>query len=539
MQLLDIYLQLQQNDGVENPDPLYIVLQTKIRFSSRLEYLLTAVAESRGFSEISVMDRIDEQVQQHDSLKEEGSSHQDAELSPSESEYERREVTSHQEHDFKKNKNDNFRQEVQSKKDVRHPPALEVIAIAAKNISQPILPDDDTEQVEDLTDSNSSEQEIVAMQAEELLNSRSNPEGNDIASLQQMPLIFDDGDLIDYEDEEDESFHELSTESSTLQGDGPEATASEFQASINNMLSSEDSKDAMRNTSVLVPDQQLYPEPSHEFIPDDPVPDSAFLGADDNQSTNFQDEPNEKVFEEQPGSHVAQEVELQTDLDEHLELQKSPQGQIPESTVGNLSQAALEATSKKDMDDEDVIPEIPPKLDSEKVEHISPNLPDDLEENSSFSSGHEQKAPASVGAIEIANTDISNKTGRHETQTYGSNDTVNNEVEFYADNEEEFDSNEHSTRAKLHNEEADEITYEDDDDIEPVRSSTELLQSLSPNSKSSKRARNTREEEGVVEENCQGTFRSQASNLAPLITDDFQMSNVFAQDDLISLRGRD
>lgn len=51
-QILELYLQLKQNDGVDDPDPLFMTLTTKMKLANRLEYLYTAVAEGKGFADV-------------------------------------------------------------------------------------------------------------------------------------------------------------------------------------------------------------------------------------------------------------------------------------------------------------------------------------------------------------------------------------------------------------------------------------------------------------------------------------------------------
>ena len=54
--MLEIFLHLSHNDGIENPEPLYTELHIKTRCSHRLDYLLNAVAEDKGLSELEFPD---------------------------------------------------------------------------------------------------------------------------------------------------------------------------------------------------------------------------------------------------------------------------------------------------------------------------------------------------------------------------------------------------------------------------------------------------------------------------------------------------
>ena len=51
MQLLDVYLNLQHNDGVSDPRPLYVELSSKPDFSKQLQYLEESAAQGKGLEE--------------------------------------------------------------------------------------------------------------------------------------------------------------------------------------------------------------------------------------------------------------------------------------------------------------------------------------------------------------------------------------------------------------------------------------------------------------------------------------------------------
>ncbi|EKG12237.1 hypothetical protein MPH_10644 [Macrophomina phaseolina MS6] len=60
-QILDVYLQLHQLDGHQNPGPLYLTLNTKTRFSARMQSLHAAIADGRGLSQLSLLDNVTEE----------------------------------------------------------------------------------------------------------------------------------------------------------------------------------------------------------------------------------------------------------------------------------------------------------------------------------------------------------------------------------------------------------------------------------------------------------------------------------------------
>ena len=57
---MELYLQLQENDGVERPAPFYITLTTKLRLAQRLEYLYTAAADGKGLTHVAQSMYLDE-----------------------------------------------------------------------------------------------------------------------------------------------------------------------------------------------------------------------------------------------------------------------------------------------------------------------------------------------------------------------------------------------------------------------------------------------------------------------------------------------
>ena len=71
-QIIDLYVQLQKHDGVDVPAPLFLSLSTKIKFSHRFEYLLSALAEGKGLSQLMLLEspegdqHLDNQAKQED-----------------------------------------------------------------------------------------------------------------------------------------------------------------------------------------------------------------------------------------------------------------------------------------------------------------------------------------------------------------------------------------------------------------------------------------------------------------------------------------
>lgn len=65
-QIIDLYVQLQKHDGVDNPAPMYLALSTKVKFSHRFGYLLSAVAEGKGLSQLMLLESVEEGDQHSD-----------------------------------------------------------------------------------------------------------------------------------------------------------------------------------------------------------------------------------------------------------------------------------------------------------------------------------------------------------------------------------------------------------------------------------------------------------------------------------------
>lgn len=63
MQIVDLYVQLQIQDGLEDIAPLYLTLSTTTRFAFRFNYLHRAVSEGKGFSKLSILQQTNEEIQ--------------------------------------------------------------------------------------------------------------------------------------------------------------------------------------------------------------------------------------------------------------------------------------------------------------------------------------------------------------------------------------------------------------------------------------------------------------------------------------------
>ncbi|RHZ59039.1 uncharacterized protein CDV56_107218 [Aspergillus thermomutatus] len=55
-QIIDVYLRLCHNDGIDSPEPLYLTLSTKLTIPAEISDLLLAASEGKGLSEINLWD---------------------------------------------------------------------------------------------------------------------------------------------------------------------------------------------------------------------------------------------------------------------------------------------------------------------------------------------------------------------------------------------------------------------------------------------------------------------------------------------------
>ena len=237
-QLLEIYVHLQHHDGLEDPPPLYISLGTKPKFSHRLEFLLNAIVEGKGLSQL-VSFEVAEDAKQNEA---EGAL---------ETEFEDR--SSHTDLPINADVPD---PELQNRRSTEesHGKSLPSSRSLQERIS--IMP---TSKLPSTASTAGTETNRAAVQlnSKEALNEKGNENyqpdlalhANEaiITSLvaiadatdpqaQNQPTV-DEGDFIDYEDDEDLA-RETSSRSSTLQGDVLEVATSQNHMSSEKPLPS-------------------------------------------------------------------------------------------------------------------------------------------------------------------------------------------------------------------------------------------------------------------------------------------------------------
>ncbi|EAW22265.1 uncharacterized protein NFIA_009450 [Aspergillus fischeri NRRL 181] len=78
-QIIDVYLRLCHNDGIDSPEPLCLTLSTKLTISAEISDLILAASEGKGLSEINLWDdyqEVDEQLgEDSEAHDEEGEAH--------------------------------------------------------------------------------------------------------------------------------------------------------------------------------------------------------------------------------------------------------------------------------------------------------------------------------------------------------------------------------------------------------------------------------------------------------------------------------
>jgi hypothetical protein len=174
--VLDVYHRLHHNESVEEPVPFTVVLQTRLRFNSRLASLLSAADASIGISSITK---------------------QGAEPALKQTEEQNGESNEQVEEDYPHEE-----QEEEEAEEEEEP-------VVGDEITEAVASKPDEPAVDEVQDDNVLEEP----EAEE-------DESADIASagVEQLPTEtnHDEEDLIDYTDDEDEGTHDSGTSSDTI-----------------------------------------------------------------------------------------------------------------------------------------------------------------------------------------------------------------------------------------------------------------------------------------------------------------------------------
>ena len=280
MQIIDVYNHLQHYDGIENVPPLYMHLTTKASFSHRFEFLLNAIVEGKGLSQLRSSE-VGEDIQQPEldevQVHEPGDvSQQDDVIRDTEAEVaEREEIL----------ESENIRNKVDLQSEL--PPLMEPSqdsTTATQDFAPPNsfadTPGKETDDAEAYSeidetqgDKDCREKYKIEESQEEEKHEEEDINGaletNDEAAiapastlsgerLAQKPVeaTADEEDTIEYEDEE-ELTHGTSTGSSTLQGDVFDTNADHGQAETEDRTASTLAQESDDPSNVLDPTSEL------------------------------------------------------------------------------------------------------------------------------------------------------------------------------------------------------------------------------------------------------------------------------------------
>lgn len=506
-EIVDLYVRLQQNDGLENPPPLYMDLISSDRFSRRLDVLRNALIEGKGLSQLKSSQE-DKDDQHHRTEGETYPLYHTALLSSNETYAPEQQPGDEAEESI---------YQYDSHSD-RRPP--ENILLGTGSATQgtgsyytAVVANEDHERMESQLGTDNKPHEagvrddsfseaVVPKQSLEPLQSFAGE-----AEVQKAEeSIVDDGDFIDYEDVE-EIAGGTSSASSTLQGDAIDVNAVQDH---------------------LVPEEPIYAENQEHRSPDGVQNNAA---ADEEIVHEFVDEKDTSdvgiiVEEEQP--NLADILsQASDDKGQHLSGLLNEDGEA----TGNDQNARISQAT-----------ELGPQVNADDDQHEAASVQyEDDAESYLHDTSDEQAAQAQGDAYPVADTtlkgEIEDYSPTHPSQTESSRSgrgcrdddqgrvkdiEVENELEE-ADRSLANDDNDHvpqtpngvNTRPSFFVQESaqtqeddDEITYEDEEPgtefpHEPAKA--EHNGSTSPGSL--KRARNLDEEDDALEEDFQGAKR--------------------------------
>ncbi|KAF2143447.1 uncharacterized protein K452DRAFT_171279 [Aplosporella prunicola CBS 121167] len=232
-QVLDVFIQLHHIDGVQNPDPLYVTLNTKARFSSRLNFLIEAIAESKGFSQVLLShDDVEGDVYPED----EGDNDEQSHREPSQ-EYHSYDASAYE--DRPQIEEGNYPNETDQSEAQASAPQVEEnevhhsqgTAFAEEQPSADVGEHGEPTSVQETVGTPHSVKSSDLPSDDDLPESE-NPEHQEDGNFQEpakepLPEDSPEDDLIDYDDAQNgaDSRGDASNESSTIQGDATPAAA--------------------------------------------------------------------------------------------------------------------------------------------------------------------------------------------------------------------------------------------------------------------------------------------------------------------------
>jgi hypothetical protein len=489
-QLIDIYVHLQQYDGLEPPPPFYINLTSTSRFARRLEYLINAVAEEKGLSQIQSFE-VAEADQQYDPEEEPGLGlEDDTNLS---------ELPETSQVGFLERNGRG--EDLPAGNDPQGNPLLQ------PGPSQAFEPLDFTKHDEDQGKDNSAAQPDVDSNKEGVTNidsagSKVAPTGEAVAASsppfttnEEQTQVLDEttvdyGDIVDYEDDEGLA-HATSSRSSTLQGDVLEVTIEQDHSETSRLTAEGQKLQLSSGTQDATKQEEKASHSGVDGHDATIAADAHSVGPSnaakvDLEYPNYPKDDNagssDEVLEDE--EKYAEDGQDATNLQmDHLEPSgnaNKDRDTIPGQQKGDsVSYENERPQEQAHLETEDHNPQDGENLDEDKEgQHSSPPIEDE------YDFGH-----ASPHEEETALEDLKQEDQPAESDMRPA-DAVNDNTENATP---EPPTVENIVEQSQHD--SDEITYEDEDDVDAPQAPSQAVRSIASSPGSIKRVRSFDEED--------------------------------------------
>ena len=493
-EVVDLYLRLQQNDGLENPPPLYMDLTIKSRFSHRLNVLRSALTEGTGLSQLKLSYETDTD-HQHRTEEEGDISNHTAEQPSNRADVSVQQPAEKAEGSVNEHNLHGYLLPTENL-------VLETGSTAQAAQSYPIkdVTYEKTDPLAPLPGSDSSAREtgvrsdVPSEVADILLSTQTLAHDSE---LQTEESIVDDGDFIDYEDVE-ELNRGTSSASSTLQGDTINVQAAQDRTAPNEPRVAQNEE--QQSPSDLQGNAVMEGKTLHEE-------DSSFaiVSAEDEQHDDAQipsedsDEKDRSVFaqfnEEEDAAKNGQDTRVSPGTESQLKVNAEHQHEastLDENDAGSKWQGA--SYDHADQPGGGAYPLADTHFDGE-VEDYSLKRPLDSESSGSRQIVRDDRRDRVV--------DLEVENGPEEAGTLLINDNTNDTPQPQKEvNRRPSLSVDES--AQMH-EDDDEITYEDEEyTIKPPHGPVEAEYNAARGSGLLKHARSLHEGDNATEEDLQG-----------------------------------
>ena len=324
-QILDLYVHLQQYDGDESPGPLYIVLSTKFKLTHRLNYLLGAVAEGKGLSQLMPSEGVEEEDQHSDSHFE-----QEEEAQGKYPQVPKRDYNAEVGRDFfhEAPTNEDANDEDPT---VHHllknltPGSKEdevegatVLPLSANQASEP-------EKIQMGTIPSNAHDDVQQLEAPIDESLQLDFDASPTADKEQNAI--EDPELIYYEDEHDLN-HESSAGSSTIQGDLHEVNVDSHNRSFKGQISAMKSDDA-------IPIQKVSDSPSTAWPHDQPSIPTYVSDASGDDAINYSSDAEVEQLQNTIG-HDDDDFKVEIASMHHQEKSQKPVNEEEEDPLFNI-----------------------------------------------------------------------------------------------------------------------------------------------------------------------------------------------------------